>query len=87
MTHDIYMVGSPWSSSRLLLSRRHLVMGKAAHQTSRPGARPVVLDCSYEAPFPVNAAGEAYGQLSLAGALSRARPLANRGPFVIWEGA
>jgi len=32
------------------------------------GGRPVVLDCSYAAArFPVNAAGEAYGQLSLAG--------------------
>jgi len=31
------------------------------------GGRPVVLDCSYAARFPVNAAGEAYGQLSLAG--------------------
>jgi len=37
--------------------------------TSHPpgtGGRPVVLDCSYAARFPVNAAGEAYGQLSLA---------------------
>ena len=37
--------------------------------TSHPpgtGALPVVLDCSYEARFPVNAAGEAYVQLSLA---------------------
>jgi len=30
------------------------------------GALPVGLDRSYEVRFPVNAAGEAYGQLSLA---------------------
>lgn len=37
------------------------------HPPARNGGRPVALDCSYAARFPVNAAGEAYGQLSLAG--------------------
>jgi hypothetical protein len=46
-------------------------MGKPAYSDEPPGGRPVVLDCSYEAArVPVNAAGEEYGQLSLAGSVS-----------------